>query len=120
MGSLSEWFVAKFHYNKLEKISKNIELTTDATNQVILSPPTGKRLRLQVLLICAKGNQGEVKLFRSSDTVTILPLDISTSNKTNTSNELNMLLNVDETVKVTTTGRGSNWTFIGIGYNVED
>ena len=33
--------------------------------------------------------------------------------------ELNMLLDVDESVKVVTTGRSSNWTFIGLGYTIE-
>ena len=116
--AISNFWTALFHRGKANKIPKNI-MVTGNVDQIILSPPTGKRLRLQVLLISVKGTGGEVYLYRTNDTTTILPLDISSSTKSNTSNELNMLLDVDESVRVVTTGRSSNWTFIGLGYTIE-
>jgi hypothetical protein len=117
---LSVDFVKKLSKSKVEKISKNLMITGDVTNQVLISPPVGKSLRLQVLLIVGEGNTGEVMLYRSSDSVPILPLWMSTNSRSNTSNELNMLLNVGETLRVTTIGRGSNNdTFIGVGYDIE-
>ena len=116
--SISNFWTALFHKGKVNKMPKNI-MVDGNVDQVILSPPTGKRLRIQVLLISVKGSVGEVYLYRTNDPITILPLDISSGSRSNTSNELNMLLDVDESVRVVTTGRSSNWTFIGLGYTIE-
>lgn len=116
--AISNMWTALFNKGKVNKIPKNV-MVTGNVDQIILSPPTGKRLRLQVLLISVKGSGGEVYLYRTNDTTTILPLDVSSGSKSSTSNELNMLLDVDESVRVVTTGRASNWTFIGLGYTIE-
>ena len=117
--SLSEYWLALINKGKYEKKPVNFIFNTNVTNQVLLTPASGKRIRLQVILITGEGNNGNVFIYRESNATTILPLWFSNSNKNNTSNELNMLLNVDEKVTVTITGRGGVGTFIGLGYTEE-
>ena len=116
---LSEYWLALTHKGKYEKRPVNFIFNTNVTNQVLLTPASGKRIRLQVILITGEGNNGDVLIYRESSTTTILPLWFSNSNKNNTSNELNMLLDIDEKVTATIEGRGGVKTFIGLGYTEE-
>lgn len=120
MGSLSEYWLALTHKGKHEKKPVNFMFNTNVTNQVLLTPTVGKRIRLQVILISGEGNNGNVFIYRESSPITILPLWFSNSNKNNTSNELNMLLDVNEKITVTMTRRDGVNTFIGLGYTEEE
>ena len=119
--NLKETYSDKVDRGKYEKIPVRFMITGNVTNQILLTPPVGKRLVVQVLLLIGDGTGGDVYLYRSDEpTLTILPLWMSTSNRSSTSSELNMTLNVNETINITTTGRNANQTFIGIGYHIID
>lgn len=119
-GTSSDYWTNFVSRGKAEKIPYRDYFVGDAAARVVLAPPAGKRIRLQVILIVAGGNGGNVMVYRSSEpTIPILPIDVSNGSRSNTSQELNMLFNIDETVTVTTTGRTSNWNFIGLGYDLE-
>ena len=119
-GTSSDYWTNFVSRGKAEKIPYRDYFVGDAANRVCLTPPAGKRIRLQVILIVVGGSGGDVFVYRSSEpTIPILPLDISSGSRVNTTAELNLLLNVNETVTVTTTGRNSNWNFIGLGHTLE-
>ena len=56
--SLSEYWLALTHKGKYEKKPVNFMFNTNVTNQVLLTPTAGKRIRLQVILISGEGNNG--------------------------------------------------------------
>jgi hypothetical protein len=119
-GKSSNYYTNLINKWKVEKITIRDYFTGNEANRVVLTPPTGKRIRLQVILILAGGNSGSIFVYRSTQpTIPILPLDVSSGTRANTSGELNMLGEIGESVTVTTTGRSSNWNFIGLGYTLE-
>ena len=94
-------------------------ITGDVTNQIILTPTSGRRLLIRAISIIAQGNTGTVKVKRSSDGAIILPTYVSAHNHASTSSALNLILGVDESVMVTTDGRGeTDETFVGLSYMV--
>lgn len=92
-----------------------ILFTGDKTNEVLLTPATGKRIIIKSMTIICDGNSGVVKILRGNGGV-LLPTYVTNQNKGNTSSVLNIKLNTNETIKVTTTGRSEKETFIGITY----
>jgi hypothetical protein len=107
---------------KKEKISEPFMFTADQTGTVLLDPGATKRLVVQAILITGAGNSGTIKVHRESRPLDkcILPCYFTNSNRNNTSSELNLAMNKGEKLLVTTTGRGTNESFIGIGYNLEE
>lgn len=69
---------------------------------------------MKAILIEAEGNSGEVLVKIGTDIV--LPLWVSNFNRIATSPSLRLRVPVGEAVTVTTAGRGSDRTFVGITY----
>lgn len=102
--------------NGFSNTSKPNEIVGNVTGQVLVAPTAGRKLVIKALTIIGDGNQGVVKIKRAGG-VTVLPVYFSAQNRAGTSGSLNLRLNVDETLTVTATGRGtSDETFIGVSY----
>ncbi len=97
--------------------SKPTLLTGDVTNQILLSPTNGNRLRLKAITIIAEGATGTIKIYRSTSSTPIMVAYLTAQNRVGTSGSFNMVLGVGEYVYVTTTGIGTKETFIGISYD---
>lgn len=89
----------------------------NVTGQSLVAPSAGHRLTIKGITLLGSGNQGDVKLKRSSDGTVILPGYFSAQSRANTSAALNIKLGIDEFVYVDTDSRGAtDETFIGISY----
>ena len=96
--------------------STSVVVVGNSTSDV-LSPSTGRQLIIKGITIVGGGNAGTVKLYRDSNDSVILPVYVSLHGRQSTSGALNLVLNVDEKVYVTTASRGENdETFVGISY----
>lgn len=91
------------------------EFTGDTADHVLVAPQPGQRLVVKGVTILGDGNQGKVKIKRGNG-VTILPAWFSAQNRAGASGALNVVLNPDEVVTVTATGRGQSETFVGVSY----
>lgn len=102
--------------NGFSNDSKPAEIIGNVTGQVLVAPAAGRKLIIKGITIIGNGNQGEVKVKRAGG-ITVLPAYFSAQNRAGTSGSLNLRLNVDEPLTVTTTGRGAtDETFVGVSY----
>lgn len=93
-----------------------LTFTGDIASQDLVAPAAGRRLVIKGITIIGDGNQGTVKVRRGAGNVTILPVYFSAQNRAGASGSLNIVLNVNEKVNVTATGRAASETFVGISY----
>lgn len=94
-----------------------IMIIGNATEQVLITPIEGCRLKLKAITLIGEGSVGEAKIHRSSDDAVILPTYFVNNKPSQTSSSFNMVLLPDEYIYITTTGRGAtDETFVGITY----
>jgi len=96
--------------------SVNKLFTGNLTDFVFVAPTTGNGIAVRGLTIQGEGNTGKVYLKRSSNGEVIFPAYFSAQVKGSPSSALNLVLEDDETITITTTDRGTSETFIGITY----
>lgn len=96
--------------------SKSYLFTGDITNYTLITPSVGNFLIIKGITIIGDGVSGAIKLFRSSNNQCILPCFMSSHNSASTSNSLNLRLNVNESLYISTTGRGALESFVGVSY----
>lgn len=102
--------------NGYQNESKPALIIGNVANQVLVDPKPGAHLHIKGLTILGNGNSGDVKIKRGDGTI-LLPAYFSAQNRAGTTSALNINLNTDEVVTVTTTGRGaSDETFVGVSY----
>ena len=90
--------------------------TTDISDETLLAPESGKKLILNAITILGDGDVGNVKILRGKDNTVILPCYFAKFGKSMVSCAFNFKLDIGESVKATTSDRGTNETFIGISY----
>lgn len=90
--------------------------TGDLTNYMLVTPPTEHKLYIKAITIVGDGVTGTVKVFRQTGNKCILPCYMSSKNSQSTSNRINLKLDINEGVYITTTSRGTSETFVGITY----
>lgn len=102
--------------NGYSNVSVSNIYTGNVTNQVLVTPTSGRRIIVKGLTVVAEGTVGEILIKRSSTGQTILPCYVSSQSRQSTSNALNLVFNINETVTVTTTNRGTSNSFVGVSY----
>jgi len=80
---------------------------------ILKTPATGKHYIVKGILINGNGNQGSCRITGDSGRV-LLTCDFSNSIKEGTGSNLNIVMNANEKITITTTGRGTNRTFVGL------
>lgn len=97
--------------------SKSHTFLGNLTGYELLAPASVNFLVLKGLTMLGDGNTGTVKVLRGSNSVCILPLYMSAQVRSSPSSGFNLVLNVNEKVLITSTGRGdTSETFVGISY----
>ena len=82
-----------------------------------ITPPAGLRVVVKGITIVAEGNSGDISIATSGGKV-LLPLYVSNFSRAGTSSALNIVLDPEEVVKIVTTGRDSNRSFVGVTYKI--
>lgn len=108
--------------NGLFNKSVSTIITGDVTNQLFVSPQnTTSRIVIKGITVLGNGNQGEVFVKRTVGDKIILPTYFSAQNRAGTSSALNIVLEPQENIVITTTGRTTSQSFIGVTYiEIED
>lgn len=87
------------------------------TNYVLATPAVGSRIVIKGVSIIGEGNTGTIKILRENNGVCILPCYMSVRQTSSASSALNIILDIDEKVLVTTVSRGaSDESFVGVSY----
>ena len=96
--------------------SKSYLFTGDITTYTLITPATGNYIIIKGITIIGDGNTGTIKIFRSSNNQCILPCFMSSKNYATASTALNLVLNINESVYITTVSRGAVESFVGVSY----
>lgn len=113
----SKGFEAIKTLDHINHISKSFVFTGAVTNQVLLSPSTENHsLVIRGITLLAQGNSGVVKLLRESGNI-VLPMYVSNQNRTNTSGQLNVILEKGTDLLLTISGiQNGTEMFVGVTY----
>lgn len=96
--------------------SKPNLLIGNQTQTIVLDGVAGRKYRIKSILLTTETNNGEIKLYRESGDVLILPAYIGQGRGT-VSGNFNLLLDEGEGLYVTTSGVGAGEeVFVGITY----
>lgn len=95
--------------------TKVISFNDDVNELELIAPRVGYQLIIKGLTIIGNGNTGFVKVNRGDDTA-VLPIYFTVQNFASLSSGLNLELEVDEKLTVTSNLRGTNETFIEVSY----
>jgi len=105
--------------------SKANEYTGGLTQRALITPPSGKRLDIKGVTLCSNGSGGTIYLRRGNgvpsdpeiNTDVVLLLCVSVRNQSSASSNLNVLLDVDETLDLEIDGVTKD-SFVGVSYRL--
>ena len=105
--------------------SKSNYYTGALSQQALITPPTGKRINVLGITLETGGTNGNIYLKRGNgipldpeiNTDIVLPLFVSVQNKASASNNLNVVLDVDETLDLEIINISKD-SFVGVSYRL--
>lgn len=112
--------------NPKNTFSKPNAYSADLTQTPLITPPSGKRLLIKGITLQTEGTNGIISLKRGNgipvdaeiNTDVVLTLYASTQNKAAASSNLNVPLDVDETLDLEISGIGAKNSFVGVSYRI--